>query len=128
MMLSGFCFSLKKNVCERFLCPMPLKSSPTISYSSISFHSSINQAQPYHYEGVPKRLICLFVCFFLLVWSRYPNTEEAEKELVGVFFPIALDACFENLVDLVQLVMERLIGTERKTRPTRNRSMSSIHK
>ena len=64
MMLSGFCFSLKKNVCERFLCPMPLKSSPTISYSSISFHSSINQAQPYHYEGVPKRLICLFVCFF----------------------------------------------------------------
>ena len=41
----------------------------------------------------------------LVVW--YPNTEEAEKELIGVFFPIALDACFENLVDLVQLVMER---------------------
>ena len=45
----------------------------------------------------------------LVVW--YPNTEEAEKELVGVFFPIALDACFENLVDLVQLVMERLVGS-----------------
>ncbi len=44
----------------------------------------------------------------LVVW--YPNSEEAEKELVGVFFPIALDACFENLVDLVQLVMERLVG------------------
>ena len=45
----------------------------------------------------------------LVVW--YPNAEEAEKELVGVFFPIALDACFENLVDLVQLVMERLVGS-----------------
>ena len=45
----------------------------------------------------------------LVVW--YPNTDEAEKELVGVFFPIALDACFENLVDLVQLVMERLVGS-----------------
>ena len=44
----------------------------------------------------------------LVVW--YPNTEDAEKELVGVFFPIALDACFESLVDLVQLVMERLVG------------------
>jgi hypothetical protein len=40
----------------------------------------------------------------------YPISEEAEKELVGVFFPIALDACFENLVDLVQLVTERLVG------------------
>jgi hypothetical protein len=37
----------------------------------------------------------------------YPNSEEAEKELVGVFFPIALDACFENFV---QLVTERLVG------------------
>ena len=43
--------------------------------------------------------------------SWYPNVEDAEKELAGVFFPIALDACFENLVDLVQLVMERLVGS-----------------